>query len=66
VQGKSNSAGEMLTAFRSDMIQPRATLNFRDTIEEVDTAASDLRNSEIAAMNREARIARQEWVREHQ
>ena len=46
-------------------IQPPATLNFRNPIGEVNTAASDIRNSEIAAMNREFRLEQEQRRREY-
>lgn len=47
-------------------IQPPDTLTFRNQIEEVDTAASDTRNADIADMNRVRRTEWREWQEEHQ
>ena len=52
-------------SFGQKFIQLPATLNFRNSIGEVDTADRDTRNAYIAAMNREARIARLEREREY-
>ena len=51
--------------FGPNTIQPPATLNFRNSIGEVDNAALDLRTAEIQLINREARIARQEREAEY-
>ena len=51
--------------FGPTIIQPPATLNFRNPIEVVDNAALDLRTAEIQLINREARISRQEREAEY-
>jgi len=40
-------------------------LNFRNTCGGVDTAASDIRNGDIAAMNREFRLEQEQRRREY-
>jgi len=52
-------------AFGPIIIQQPATLNFRNTCGEVDTAASDIRNGDIAAMNREFRLEQEQRRREY-
>ena len=52
-------------SFGPDFVQPRATLNFRNTCVEVDNAALDIITAEIQLINREARIARQEREAEY-
>lgn len=45
-------------------IQPPARLNFRATVDEVDNVASCIRDNEVALMNRDHRIERDERERE--
>ena len=51
--------------FGPTTIQPPTKLNFRNPIGEVDTAASDQRNGDIAAMNREFRLEQEQRRREY-
>ena len=50
--------------FGPTIIQSPTKLNFRNPIREVDTAASDIRNGEIAAMNREFGLEQEQRRRE--
>ena len=51
--------------FGPTTIQPPAKLNFRNTCGEIDTAASDTRNADIADMNREYRLEQEQRKREY-
>ena len=52
-------------SFGPTTIQPPTKLNFRNTYAGEDTAASDIRNGEIAAMNREFRLEQEQRKRDY-